>query len=100
MKTNNFVHLLKEREKFGKQHHMFNIPEETGRFLYVIMQVKKPSVILEVGTSNGYSTLWFAYASPKAKIYTIEQDPQKIVLAKGNFKTMKNIHLFEGPANK
>jgi predicted O-methyltransferase YrrM len=45
--------------------------------------------VLEIGTSSGYSTIWFAAALqkvPKSKIITIENNPKKIQIARKNFK--------------
>lgn len=45
--------------------------------------------MLEIGTSSGYSTIWFAAALqkvPKSKIITIENNPKKIQIARKNFK--------------
>ncbi len=38
------------------------ITPDTGRFLYQLVRSKNPAQVLEIGTSNGYSTLWLALA--------------------------------------
>src|SRR3990167_8169719 len=73
-------------EKFGKENHMFNIPRETAEFLFKLLKKRNPKSILEIGTSDGYSTCWMGLACPKAKIKTIERDEEKIKLARNNFK--------------
>ena len=40
-----------------------NITPDTGRFLYQLVRFGNARRILEVGTSNGYSTLWLAAAA-------------------------------------
>ncbi len=42
---------------------MFNITPSTGVFLDLLVTELKPKRILELGTSNGYSTLWLARAA-------------------------------------
>ena len=82
---------------------MFNISRETGEFLHNLIKQFKPQNILEVGTSNGYSTIWLASAAKEfGKVTTIEIDENKIKLAKENFKkaNLDNIHLVYGNALK
>lgn len=38
------------------------ITPDTGRFLYQLLRHARPQQVLEIGTSNGYSTLWLALA--------------------------------------
>jgi len=44
--------------------------------------------VVELGTANGYSALWFCLAlrSTGGKLTTHEMDPQRIALAKENFR--------------
>ena len=42
---------------------MFNITPSTGVFLDLLVSELKPKRILELGTSNGYSTIWLACAA-------------------------------------
>ena len=82
--------LLKDLERFGEEHGgMWNIPPQTGQFLYLLVKLTRARRILEVGTSNGYSTLWLAEAIRQTKgekIVTIERDPFKLNLARENFR--------------
>ena len=74
---------------------MLAITKDTGRFLNMLLTSMNANKILEVGTSTGYSTLWFALAlsqtenilpqKVKKSIITIEKDPSKIKRAKKNF---------------
>jgi predicted O-methyltransferase YrrM len=41
-----------------------NITRDTGEFLRVLVRATRASKILEIGTSNGYSTLWLASSIP------------------------------------
>lgn len=38
------------------------ITPDTGHFLYQLLRHANPGQVLEIGTSNGYSTLWLALA--------------------------------------
>ncbi|MEK6934999.1 MAG: methyltransferase domain-containing protein [Nanoarchaeota archaeon] len=88
--------VLKEIEDFGKDNYMFNVPRETGELLNFLVHYKKPSKILEIGMSNGYSTIWLAEAG--FPVFSIEPDDEKIKLAKGNFEKagLKNINVIKG----
>lgn len=61
---------------------------EMGRFLHLMILIIKPKLVLELGTSVGYSTLWMADACKKinSKIITIEYLEEKVKLAKNVFK--------------
>lgn len=78
-----------EQKNYNKIHHdkrMLAITKDTGVFYNMLLRIQKPQKILEIGTSFGYSTLWFAEAiSKNSKIITIEKNPEKIKLAKKNF---------------
>jgi caffeoyl-CoA O-methyltransferase len=54
-----------------------NVPEPDGQALYDIVIQNKYKNALEIGTSNGYSGLWIAWALSKTggKLITIEIDP-------------------------
>jgi len=84
--------LLAELEMFGQlndQAHadrpkrMLNITCDTGEFLSVMIQATRAKQILEIGTSNGYSTLWLADAAAKmgGMVTTVEYSAYKIELA-------------------
>lgn len=79
-----------EKENFTKIHHdkrMLAITRDTGIFYNTLLKIQKPKKILEIGTSFGYSTLWFASAiGKKSKIITVEKNPKKIKFAKKNFQ--------------
>lgn len=79
-----------EKENFTKIHHdkrMLAITRDTGIFYNTLLKIQKPKKILEIGTSFGYSTLWFASAiGKKSKIITVEKNLKKIKFAKKNFQ--------------
>jgi len=68
---------------------MLAITADTGVFFSIMLKAMRAKRILEVGTSTGFSALWFADAimsvAGKSHIITIEADPEKIRRAKKNF---------------
>jgi len=100
----NIQKLLSELEVFSnKTHGYFNVPADTGKFLHNLVIVSKAKNILEIGASNGYSTIWLAEAAKqnKGKVTTIEISEEKVKLAKENFKRAnldKIIKIIKGDA--
>ncbi|EJL6579070.1 O-methyltransferase [Vibrio cholerae] len=90
-----FQRIMEDLEQFGIQNDLaqsdkskkyLNITRDTGEFLSVLVKATGVNRILEIGTSNGYSTIWLASALPDdGKVYTIEANPQKIEEASLNF---------------
>jgi predicted O-methyltransferase YrrM len=66
---------------------MLNITRDTGRFLSVLVRATGARRILEIGTSNGYSTLWLAEAvsANGGSVTTLEASKYKFDLASVNF---------------
>ncbi|EKG0016984.1 O-methyltransferase [Vibrio cholerae] len=90
-----FQRVMEDLEQFGIQNDLaqsdkskkyLNITRDTGEFLSVLVKATGANRILEIGTSNGYSTIWLASALPDdGKVYTIEANLQKIEEASLNF---------------
>ena len=89
--------LLIELEQFGKANdgahterprRMLNITRDTGELLAVLVRATVARRVLEIGTSNGYSTLWLASAARAigGAVTTVELSDYKIGLASANFK--------------
>ena len=87
--------LLEELAAAGREHdagepehgrRMLNITPETGRFLAILVKATRARAILEVGTSNGYSTIWLAFGAraTSGRVSTIERQPAKVALARAN----------------
>jgi predicted O-methyltransferase YrrM len=85
-----------ELEQFGKMNdagtddrsrRMLNITRDTGEFLAVLVRATEARRILEIGTSNGYSTLWLAEAARDigGSVTTVESSDFKVKLAAENF---------------
>lgn len=84
--------LLMELEEFGHRHSgYYNIPADTGEFFHILVLISKAKNILEIGTSNGYSTIWLAEAAKrnKGKVTTIEISEHKVKMAVENFRKAK-----------
>jgi predicted O-methyltransferase YrrM len=88
--------LLAELEQFGqatdratteRARRMLNITRDTGEFLAVLIHATMARRVLEIGTSNGYSTLWLARAAQAigGSVTTVEVSDYKIGLAAANF---------------
>lgn len=76
---------------------MQNVPHDAGRFLHILARATRARRILEVGMSNGYSTLWLASAAQHhdGHIATVERDSGKVNLARKNFKRAGLDHRIE-----
>ena len=92
---------LKELEDFARKENIPIIPHETVAYFRFLMETMQPKNILEIGTAIGFSALLMAEHAPKAKITTIDRNPEMIGFAKENFAQFDNrkqITLLEGDA--
>lgn len=96
-RVNSVLQELEKQEKFELENpdavpgreKMLAITRDIGIFYNILLRTNKAKNVLEIGTSTGYSTIWFAEAireNPGAKIITIEQEEKKIKRAKENFQ--------------
>lgn len=78
------------------------IRKEMQSFLKLLLAIKKPERILEVGTAVGFSAVLMAeYTRGSARITTIENYEKRIPIARGNFRRAgkeDQITLLEGDA--
>ncbi len=76
--------ILKRLERTAKQY--TNIAPENGQFLSILTRSINAQYVLEVGTSNGYSAIWFAAALKETggKLITLENDPNRAKEAQSN----------------
>lgn len=89
---------LAKQEKFELENHdkvphserMLAITPRIGQFYNILLRSINAKCVLEIGTSVGYSTIWFADAlrnnSIDSKIISIEIDQNKIQRAQKNFQ--------------
>jgi caffeoyl-CoA O-methyltransferase len=81
------------------------VPAEDARLLRLLSESINAKHVVELGTANGYSGIWFALAlqATGGKLTTFEIDPQRVKQARENFKRAGVDHLItlvEGDAHE
>lgn len=81
------------------------VPAEDARLLRLLTESINAKHVVELGTANGYSGIWFALAlqTTGGKLTTFEIDPQRVKQARENFKRAGVDHLItqvEGDAHQ
>jgi predicted O-methyltransferase YrrM len=90
--TGDFLRQLEEsggsHDQGESQHsrRFLNLERETAEAIVVLLKIAGVRNLLEIGTSNGYSTIWIASAiSPYGgRMTSIEKNPEKHYLAQEN----------------
>ena len=95
--------VLDEMDKSGWG--MQSVSVEDGRMLRVLTEATGAKHVVEIGTSHGFSALWFALAlqSTGGKLTTHEIDPRRASMARSNFKRAgvdTIVTVVEGDAHK
>ncbi|MDO5590579.1 MAG: O-methyltransferase [Lachnospiraceae bacterium] len=94
--------VIEEIEKEALETFVPIIRKETQSFLKVLLTIKKPKRILEVGTAVGFSAILMSTYMPEdGHITTIENYEKRIPIARANFKRAgkeDKITLIEGDA--
>ncbi len=95
---------LNELEEYAIKTNVPIIRPQMQSLLKLLLTIKKPKQILEVGTAIGFSALLMSEYGPKdCKITTIEKYEKRIPIAKENFAKAgreKQITLLEGDATE
>ena len=95
---------LNELEAEALRNHVPVIRRETQSLLKVLLQLKAPARILEVGTAVGFSALLMSTYGPEdCRITTIENYEKRIPIARENFRKAgreSQITLLEGDAQE
>src|SRR6266702_3989524 len=89
------LQLLTELEQAGRQHDaqepdharkMLNLEPASAHLLSILVRSSRRTRLLEIGTSNGYSTIWLAWATRPfgGHIISIDRESHKQVLADAN----------------
>jgi predicted O-methyltransferase YrrM len=67
---------------------MYNVPPEDGRLLRLLAETTDAKHVVEIGTSNGYSGIWFCLAlrATGGRLTTYEIDAGRAALARENFR--------------
>ncbi|MFB3788385.1 MAG: class I SAM-dependent methyltransferase [bacterium] len=84
---------------------MMNVPRDDGRWLRQMVESLGVQNLVEIGTSNGYSGIWFCLGLQKTggKLTTFEIDAQRAALARENFARAGvegRVTLLEGDAHQ
>ncbi|HPY95600.1 MAG TPA: class I SAM-dependent methyltransferase [Candidatus Cloacimonadota bacterium] len=94
---NEFAQFDKQKSEIRR---LWNIDPESAKLLFFLVQIKKPKHILEIGTSNGFSSFMMSVAcqNDNCLIDTIEVDEKRFNMATKNLKSRKNIIIHFGKA--
>lgn len=92
--------ILMEMEKFAEENHVPIIQREVANYLKVMINIKKPKRILELGTAIGYSAISMtSWLNKDCNIVTIERNEEMIKIAEENIKKYgfeQNISIIKG----
>jgi predicted O-methyltransferase YrrM len=79
---------LEALDEMTKGRWYLNVTTREGRVLRQLTEAVGANRVVEIGTSSGYSTIWLALGARAAggKVFTHEIDPEKVKLARENFK--------------
>jgi predicted O-methyltransferase YrrM len=71
-----------------RRERMRNVEPESARMLAVLVRALCPRSMLELGTSNGYSTIWLADAARAvgARLTSVEIDPGRSARSRRNLR--------------
>lgn len=96
--------ILKELEDYAHKNSVPIIHKEVAEMIKVLLKLKKPKKILEVGCAIGYSSIFFANSLDNdVEIITVERNEEMIKLAKENIKKaglLDKITILEGDAEE
>lgn len=100
LKNENKEELIRFAEQKKSIRRLWNIDESTADLIMMLILIKKPKRILEIGTSNGYSCFMMSLASEQADtiIDTIEVEEKRYNMAKDNIGHITSIHQYFGKA--
>ncbi len=91
-----------ERDRSKK---MLNLEPDTAQLISILVRSSRRKQLLEIGTSNGYSTIWLAWASRAVEghVISIDRDEQKLLQADVNLQRAhlrEYVDLFHGDATE
>ncbi len=87
-------------EEYASENHVPIVESEVRQLLKMIVLLKKPKKILEIGTAIGYSSIVMKKTFPEAKITTVELNEKSAKIARENFDKLgyNDIDLIVGDA--
>ena len=95
---------LNELEQYARETNVPVIRPQMQSFLKLLLAMKQPERILEVGAAIGFSALFMSeYGRPGCQITTIENYEKRIPIARENFRKAgkeESITLLEGDATE
>jgi predicted O-methyltransferase YrrM len=80
-----------DARELDRRNKLLNLERSTAELVAFLVRSTGRGHVLEIGTSNGYSTLWIAEAlshTPDAKLTTIERESAKQVAARENLASV------------
>jgi caffeoyl-CoA O-methyltransferase len=93
--------LLREMEEVAAREDVPISDPEVGRLLTVLARAAGARRIVEVGTAIGYGAICLARGAPEAKVISIDNDPARLVAARGYLEragVADRVELIEGAA--
>ncbi len=81
--------MLEEMKKYARYNWIPVILDDSLELIKIILNVKKPKKILEIGTAIGYSAIMMAYTKEDIHITSIERDEQRYLEALRNVKRLE-----------
>lgn len=73
-------------EKYAKENHVPIVESEVANFINILVTLKKPKKILELGTAIGYSSIVMGLSFSDSNIVTLEKNPKMIEIAQNNIR--------------
>lgn len=85
LSTEDDRHIL-EMERIAKANDFPIVDRLVGRLLFVLTKLRKPNLIVELGSGFGYSAYWFSKALERGKVVLTEYDKENLDYAKRTFR--------------
>lgn len=85
---------VNDAEKTDRSQKMLNLEPETAQLVSILVRNGGYTRVLEIGTSNGYSTIWLADAmhSTGGHVTTLDRSTDKHALAEANLRRAGLLH--------
>ena len=77
--------LANDQAQSDRSKKMLNLERETAQLVRVLIRATRARNILEIGTSNGFGTIWLADAvGPNGRVTTMDRSKEKVEQARKN----------------
>jgi predicted O-methyltransferase YrrM len=100
------VGLANDAHTAERRYKLLNLERPTAELVWMLLQSTRRRQVLEIGTSNGYSTIWLAAALRDIEgppLISIELFPEKVAQARVNLQRaalLERVELKEGDATE